>query len=91
MSNVNHKSAKQRISERIKAGKITTRLEEYAMTYPEDPDYDKKVMTAPQVNAAKILLAKVIPDLKQIEGKFEVETEVTKIIQTIVKPEPKDS
>jgi len=36
---------------------------------------DHDVMTTSQVNAAKILLAKVLPDMKAIE--HEVETEYT--------------
>lgn len=37
----------------------------------------KPIMTASQVNAAKVLLAKVLPDLKAVEHSGEVEASVT--------------
>ena len=91
MSSVNKGSAKQRISEKIKASHLTTRLQEFAMTFPEDPDYDRKNMTDPQVQAAKILLAKVVPDLKQIEFDGKVVNHVEQVVRTIVDPKPTDS
>ena len=91
MSSVNKKALKQRISERIKAGMITTRLEEFATTHPEDPDYIKKSMTTAQVSAARILLSKVIPDLKQIELDGTIEQTITQITRKVVKPKPSSS
>lgn len=67
MSNAYKKSAKQRISERIKAGKIQERLQKFALSNPTDPDYVDVQMTSQQVTAAKILLGKVVPDLKMVE------------------------
>ena len=91
MSSVNKGSAKQRITDKIKASHITNRLQEFALTHPDDPDYIKAQMSGPQVTAAFRLLAKVVPDLKQIEHKGEIHTRVTAIERTIVETEPTDS
>ena len=70
MSNVNHKSSKQRIRERIQAGKIVGRLQNHVMADPEkNPEL---IMTATQVNAARILLDRVCPALKTIEVRREM-------------------
>lgn len=91
MSNVGHKSAKERISDRIKASAITNKLQAFALTGPEDKDYTKKQMTQGQVTAARILLSKVVPDLKQTEHTGDVGLNITKIEETIVDPKDKDS
>jgi len=78
MSNVNHKSAKQRITDRIKAGKIAGRLNEFSVCRPSDEDYINVQMSPAQVNAAKILLGKVVPDLKQVEQTIRDERKKTK-------------
>jgi hypothetical protein len=65
MSNVNHKSCKQQIQERIQAGKIVGRLQRHVLADPEkNPEL---IMTVSQVNAARILLNRVIPALKAVE------------------------
>ena len=86
MSNVNKKSAKQRITDKIKASHITNRLQEFALTTEDDPDYDKVKMSPAQVTAAFKLLAKVVPDLKQVEFDGKVEQSITRITREIVKP-----
>jgi hypothetical protein len=91
MSNVGHKSAKERISERIKASAISRRLQEFALAEPLDDDYLNKQMTQPQVTAARILLSKVVPDLKQTEHTGDLTVRVNKVERTIVDPEPTDS
>jgi len=91
MSNVNHKSAKQRISDRIKAGKIQRRLQEFTLARPDDENYAKVQMSPHQVTAGFRLLAKVVPDLKQIELTGELTHQVTKIQRRIIDPEPTDS
>ena len=83
MSNVNHKSAKQRITDRIKAGKIIGRVQKCALGLEE--------MTVTELNAARICLAKVVPDLKQVDFKGEVTATVKTIKRTIVEPEHTDS
>lgn len=88
MSNVNKGSAKQRITDKIKASHLTTRLQNHAMTHEGDKDYKKKVMTSTQIQAAKILLAKVVPDLKQVEFDGKVEQSITQITRKVVKPKP---
>lgn len=47
---------------RIQASMLVNRLTEHVMSDPENP-----VMSQSQIQAAKILLAKVVPDLKAIE------------------------
>ena len=91
MSNVGHKSAKERISDRIKASAITNKLQAFALTDPEDEDYIKKQMTQGQVTAARILLSKVVPDLKQTEHTGDVGVQLTEVRRTIVDPRPTDS
>jgi len=51
--------------EKIKSTQIIKRLTKHALS-------DVEIMTASQVNAAKILLGKTIPDLKAIEHTGEV-------------------
>jgi len=78
MSSVNKKSAKQRITDKIKASHITNRLQEFSMSKPSDKDYDDVQMSPAQVNAAKALLSKVVPDLKQVEQTIRDERKKTK-------------
>lgn len=91
MSNVDKGSAKQRITDKIKASAITNRLQSFALAKTTDKDYDKKVMSTAQVTAGFRLLAKVVPDLKQIEHKGDLGVKITKIEETIVDPKDKDS
>ncbi|RKX21875.1 MAG: hypothetical protein DRP45_11870 [Candidatus Zixiibacteriota bacterium] len=72
------KSAKQRLTDRIKAGKIQRRLQEFAVSKPTDENFADVQMSPPQVNAAKILLGKVVPDLKQVEQTIRDERKKTK-------------
>ena len=51
--------------DKIKASQIVNRLQSHILA-PED------IMTVSQVNAARVLLNKVLPDLKQIELSGEV-------------------
>ena len=67
MSNSHKPSANNRVSQRIQAGKLARRLEAFALVKPEDADFDEKSMTQGQVAAARILLAKTVPDRKQVE------------------------
>lgn len=98
MSNVNKQSAKQRISERIKASAIANRLQDFALakapgdeaTAEEVKEYQRAQMTGPQVTAAFKLLAKVVPDLKQIDFDGKITQQITQVTRTIVKPEPTD-
>lgn len=46
--------------DKIKAAQIINRLQKHV-------DADKPIMEASQVNAAKVLLNKVLPDLKAVE------------------------
>jgi hypothetical protein len=56
----------QKTRERIQTSQIVNRLEKHV--------FGENEMTATQVNAAKILLSKTIPDLKQIEASIELTT-----------------
>ena len=79
MSNVNKKTPKQRMIERIQATKIMKRVSDCALGQDE--------MSATELQAAKICIAKVLPDLKMVDmnigGGISVVTEVK---QTIVDP-----
>lgn len=61
--NLNHD---QRTRERIQTSQLVNRLEDHILSGKE--------MTATQVNAAKVLLGKTLPDLKQLEAKVELKT-----------------
>lgn len=67
MSNTGKGTVKERTIERIKAGQLVTRLLAFALAKPTDENYVKKLMTTQQVAAARVLLAKVLPDQKAIE------------------------
>jgi hypothetical protein len=53
--------------DRIKEAKLLNRLQRFALAKPSDEDYESAQMTVPQVNAAKILLGKKMPDQRAIE------------------------
>ena len=61
---IKHINHTQKTRDRIQASQLINRLENHVLN-----DVD---MSASQVNAAKILLGKVIPDMKQIEATVEV-------------------
>ena len=60
--------------ERIQASLILNRLNKHALGEAE--------MTATQIQAARILLAKVLPDLKQTENKNENENKHSYDVQS---------
>jgi len=72
MSSVNKKSITQKIKDKIDAGKIATKLQNHI----NDPD--NTPMAATQINAARILLGKVCPDLKAVEQTIKDERKKTK-------------
>jgi len=84
MRNSSKGSAKQRLSDKIKAGKITGRLQEFSLSYPGDDDYEKVHMSPQQVTAGFKLLAKVLPDRKQVEHSGKISHIVSKVERTIV-------
>ena len=67
MSNVDKGTARERIAERIRSGQLITRLENFALSKPSDKDYEDVQLNQTQVAAARIVLAKSLPDLKQVE------------------------
>ena len=79
MSSVNKKTPKQRMIERIQATKIMKRVSDCAM--------GKDEMTATELQAAKICMAKVLPDLKAVDMNIEGDllVKVNKIERSIVK------
>ena len=84
MSNVDKKTPKERMIERIKATKIIKRVNDCAL--------GKEEMTQVELNAARLIIGKVLPDLKAIDlkqdGAFEI---INRITRTIVEPEHTDS
>jgi len=91
MSSVSKGTIKQRTIDRIKAGKILTKLQDFALADPDDPDYENKQMTQGRVTAARILLSKVVPDMKQIEHTGDLSVHVNKVERKIVDPETANS
>jgi hypothetical protein len=78
MSNVNHKTPKQRMVERIEATKIIGRVNRCALGLEE--------MTALELSAAKICLSKVVPDLKQVDWDGRLKQTIERVERTIVDP-----
>jgi len=68
---------------RIKAGMITKRLHDFIEAKPSDGNYLDKIMTSPQVTAARVLLAKVLPDQCQVEHTGSVATENPKALNEV--------
>ena len=83
MSNVDKKTPKQRMIERIQATKIMKRVSDCAL--------GKDEMTSTELQAAKICMAKVLPDLKAMDMKVEGTVKIDKIKREIIDPEPTDS
>ena len=79
MSNVNHKTPKERMIERVQATKIMKRVNDVALGLDE--------MTQIELNAAKLCMAKVLPDLKAVDMKVEGEVKIDKLERVIVKPD----
>jgi hypothetical protein len=68
-SNVSRGSYRQRLSDRIQTGKIVKRLQSFVFCDPEtEPE---KLMTSTRIQVARILLNKVLPDLKAVEVAME--------------------
>jgi len=86
MSNVNHKSAKERIAERIKTGQIMGRLQDFFMGLSEKMDcphckeeiVPKVKLSAVQARVGIALLGKTLPDLKAVEKTIIEKTKKTK-------------
>ena len=69
--------------ERIQATQIINRVNDCALGIIE--------MTAIELTAAKMCMAKVVPDLKQTEMKVEAHVMVEEIKRCIIDPESSDS
>ena len=69
----------QETRDRIQAQSIINRMTEHAL----GPD---PIMDASQVNAAKALLAKVLPDLKAVEHSGEMEVTINR--KTVYEAKP---
>lgn len=78
MSNIDKGTARDRMIQRIKVSKLINRLQKFALSKLGDDDYDKIQMTPAQVQAAKVTLAKVLPDLKQVDQTIRDETSNSK-------------
>lgn len=76
------------VKKKIQASQLINRLTDHALS-------DAPLMDASQVTAATKLLAKVVPDLKAVEHSGPdggpIETAVTKIERTIVRPNASDT
>ena len=57
----------EEVKQKIQASQLINRLQNFALSDAEDPDFAKKAMSGDQVRAAFGLLSKVVPDLKAIE------------------------
>lgn len=71
------------VKAKIQASQLINRLTDHALS-------SEPIMDASQVNAAKILLNKVIPDIKAVEltGKDGDPVEISQIVRKIVDPKP---
>lgn len=65
MAGRNNTSHIQRAREKIRASQLINRLMENALA-------DEEILTAGQIKSAEILIRKVIPDLKQVEGEINL-------------------
>lgn len=75
INKINHDEKTKRL---ISASQLLNRLISHANGEIE--------MTASQVNAARIVIGKSIPDLKSMELTADITAKITKIERTIVKP-----
>ena len=78
MSQVNKKTPRERMIERIQATQIINRVNDCAL--------GKIKMDSTELTAAKMCMAKVVPDLKQTEMKVEAHVMVEEIKRCIVDP-----
>ena len=70
MARKNNLACADNTREKIKVGMLLKRLEDHIVS-------DGDLMTSSQVNAAKILLGKTLPDLSSIDMKGQVDTTLT--------------
>jgi hypothetical protein len=56
------------VRQKIQASQLINRLQSFALLTPEDSDFAKRAMSGDQVRAAFGLLAKVVPDQKQVDA-----------------------
>ena len=73
--------ADKRHRQSIQTSKLVNRLGRFALSHKSDPDHDDVHMTRDQIQAAKVLLAKTLPDLSAVEQSGDV-------IHRIVSEEP---
>ena len=86
MSNVNQKTAKERMTDRIQTSMIMARLQTFFLGAPEKFDCKhcgkvnkpKVSLSSVQVRAGIALLAKTLPDLKAVEQTIRHEVVKTK-------------
>jgi hypothetical protein len=78
MSSVNKKTPKQRMIERIQATQIMKRVSDCALGLDE--------MSATELQAAKLCMAKVLPDLRAVDMKVEADVKISEVRSTIVDP-----
>ena len=69
--------------ERIEATKIIKRVNDCAL--------GKDLMSVTELTAAKMCMAKVVPDLKAVDMKVEAHVMVEEIKRCIIDPESSDS
>lgn len=76
----------------IKVGNILTRLEKFVSGETDDEGNPAVIMTPAQVNAAKTLLGKVLPDMQQVEtvGDEQIKSvaELRRELVAIIKADP---
>jgi hypothetical protein len=56
------------VRQKIQASQLLNRLQNFALLEMDDENAARKMMTADQVRAAFGLLAKVVPDQKQVDA-----------------------
>lgn len=83
MSNVNHKTPRERMIERVQATKIIKRVNDCAL--------GKIEMTNEQLRAAQMCMAKVIPDLKATEVTHSGEMTIQEVRRVLVNAGHTDS
>lgn len=88
------RSASQKECDIRKATGLMHRLERFAMTNPDEKDYEKAQMQPGQVQAAQILLKKLVPDLTAVEQTniderdMMTEEQIIQQMQTLIESSP---
>jgi len=72
VSHVATRTYKERLYEKIDAGKMVKKMQAFVLASPSDDDWLEVAMTQGQVTAARILISKILPDLKTLEVKGDV-------------------